>query len=207
MTDPRPGRLLAEPAPQLAEERLGGGLVYPGGLLKIYRDDARTPDGVTAYREYTTHPGAAAVLARFDDGSLLLERQWRYPMNRSFLELPAGKIDAGEAPLQTAIRELREETGYSAARWACLGPMHPVISYSTEVIHLYLAEGLTAGEASLDAGECLELVRMPAHDFLATALRGEISDAKTLCGAFWLQSLLSGVLQPQWMDDSECRPA
>lgn len=197
-SDPRPERLAQEPAPGLAEERLAGEEVFSGRLLKIQRDDARTPDGLVVGREYTLHPGASAVLAFLPSGRLLLERQWRYPMNRSFIEIPAGKIDAGEDPLHTAIRELREETGYTAAEWAVLGPMHPVISYSTEVIHIYAARGLVAGPRQLDAGEALDLVEMSTDEFLLAAESGKISDAKTLAAAFFLARMQTGHLQPQW---------
>lgn len=164
----------------------------------MQRDLAQTPDGLKVGREYTLHPGASAVLAFLPDGRLLLERQWRYPMNQSFLEIPAGKIDAGEDPLQTAIRELREETGYTASEWAVLGPMHPVISYSTEVIHIYAARGLVAGRAQLDPGEALELVALSVDEFFLAAESGKITDAKTLAAAFFLARIESGHFQPSW---------
>lgn len=198
MADLRPSPLLREPAPQLAERRVSGDFLLDGCLLKIYRDAAVASDGTPCVREYTLHPGAAAVLPLFDDGSLLLERQWRYPLNRSFLEFPAGKLDPGETPLSTAMRELREETGYTAREWASLGPMHPVISYSTEVIHLFMARDLTLGESQKEAGECLELVRLTSEDFFAAIGRGEVTDSKTLVCAFWLSRLLGGHYAPEW---------
>lgn len=199
LSDPRPAMLAEEPAPALVEQRESGGPVYQGRLLKVWRDEVLTPDGHQAIREYTLHPGAAAIIPVFDNGDLLLERQWRYPLNRSFVEFPAGKLDPGETPLQTAVRELREETGYSAARWAYLGPMHPVISYSTEVIHIFLAEGLTEGLAACEAGEVIDLIRMSRRDFFAAAQSGEVSDAKTLAAAFWLQRLDLGEFVPQFV--------
>jgi ADP-ribose pyrophosphatase len=197
--DRRPAGLAIDPAPHLAERRVAGSLSFDGVLLKIYRDEAVAADGHACIREYTLHPGASAIVPILPNGNLLLERQWRYPLNRSFLEFPAGKLDAGEDPLDCAARELREETGYLATRWARLGPMHPVISYSTEVIHLFLATGMKPSESSREAGECLELIEIPPHDFLARAEAGEVSDAKTLSAAFWIQRILSGQFQPRWI--------
>ena len=197
--DRRPKGLASDPAPPLAERRVAGELSFDGVLLKIYRDEAVAADGHSCVREYTLHPGASAIVPILPNGNLLLERQWRYPLNRSFLEFPAGKLDAGEAPLDCAARELQEETGYLASRWARLGPMHPVISYSTEVIHLFLATGLRASQASREAGECLELIELRPHDFLAMVEAGEVSDAKTLTAAFWIQRILSRQFQPRWI--------
>ncbi len=196
--DPRPVGLTGEPAAHLAEQRVDGELLLDGRLLKIYRDEAVASDGTRCFREYTLHPGAAAMVPIFEDGSVLLERQWRYPLNRSFLEFPAGKLDPGETPLQTAARELAEETGYSAREWAVLGPMHPVISYSTEVIHLFLARQLTEGVAQREGGECLDLVRMPLDAFFASISAGLVTDAKTLACAYWLTRMQSGHYVPAW---------
>ena len=122
--DLRPPALAHDEGVALAEDRLSGEAVYDGVLLKIHRDQVVCADGHQAIREYTLHPGATAVMPMFDDGSLLMERQWRYPLNRSFLEFPAGKLEAGEDVLASARRELREETGYAASQWAYLGSMH-----------------------------------------------------------------------------------
>lgn len=200
--DPRPAQGVNEPAPHLAESRLGGQPVFEGVLLKIQRDSARAADGTECVREYTLHPGASAIIPVFDNGDLLLERQWRYPLNRSFLEFPAGKLDAGEDPLASAIRELREETGFSAAQWARAGQMHPVISYSTEVIHLFLAKGLTKGPAALEAGECLDLVRLSQDDFFQAVHQGQVTDAKTMTAALWLSQWRAGAWQPDWFEPS-----
>ncbi|HSG21029.1 MAG TPA: NUDIX hydrolase, partial [Burkholderiaceae bacterium] len=184
LPDPRPRRLPGEPSPGLSEARQSGDLVYEGVLLKIHRDVATAADGHACIREYTIHPGAAAIVPLIGTNRVLMERQWRYPLNRSFLEFPAGKLDAGEPPLQAARRELQEETGYRARRWASLGPMHPVISYSTEVIHLFLADDLVAGESAREAGECLEVVEIGIDDLFARIQAGEVTDAKTLSAAF-----------------------
>ncbi|MDP4576379.1 MAG: NUDIX hydrolase, partial [Burkholderiaceae bacterium] len=109
--DQRPAPLVGEIGQALSETRISGELVYSGVLLKIQRDLAVASDGHECVREYTLHPGAAAIVPLLGDDRLLMERQWRYPLNRSFLEFPAGKLDAGEPPLKTARRELLEETG------------------------------------------------------------------------------------------------
>ena len=172
----------------LTERFVAGEQVYDGGLLKVYRDTVRLPDGTTGYREYIRHPGAVAVLARFDDGALLLERQFRYPSRREFIEIPAGKLEPGEPHLETAKRELLEETGYVASEWRRLGVLHTAIAYTDEAIELYLAGGLTEKQAKLDAGEFLEVLKLPFDEALAMVRDGRITDAKTVCGLLWLKT-------------------
>ena len=164
----------------LRETRIDGEAVYDGALLHVRRDRVRLPDGAQATREYVVHPGAVLVVPVLDDGRLVVERQFRYPLQRVFLEFPAGKIDPGEAPEATARREMIEETGYAVERLVPLAVLHPVISCSTEAIRCYVGEGLRAVGAALDAGEYLE-VEAISVDALCEALdRGEISDAKTM---------------------------
>ena len=177
--DPRPPAPAAVP-PRFAETRIDGRPVYQGALLDVRRDRVQLPDGGEGVREYVVHPGAVLVVPVLDDGRLIVERQFRYPLQRVFLEFPAGKIDPGEAPEDTARREMIEETGYAVERLVPLAVLHPVISYSTEAIRCYVGEGLRAVGAALDAGEYLEVEAMSV-DALCEALdRGEISDAKTM---------------------------
>ncbi len=196
--DPRPSGRPDEPYPSLLEERVDGESVFQGRLLKVYRDRVRAPDGFEQTFEYTLHPGAAVVVPMLDDGRLVLERQWRYPLNKSFLEFPAGKLNPGEDPLAAVQRELTEETGYRAAQWAKLGEMHPVIAYSTEVIHLFMAKSLTAGPSAREQGECMELVVMTQESFFEAIHAGEITDSKTLSCALWLDRILRGAWKPVW---------
>jgi ADP-ribose pyrophosphatase len=178
-SDPRPPPPRPLPS-SLAETRIDGEQVYSGVLLDVRRDRVRLPDGHESLREYVVHPGAVLVVPVLDDGRLLVERQFRYPLQRVFIEFPAGKLDAGEDALATARRELIEETGYAAARFTRLGVVHPVISYSTESIELYVAEDLTHVGAKLDHGEFLEILTMSLEELLVALDEGDITDAKTV---------------------------
>ncbi|XZG69765.1 NUDIX domain-containing protein [Chitinibacteraceae bacterium HSL-7] len=170
----------------LIERRVASERVFDGKLLHINCDAVTLPDGSHATREYVVHPGAVMVIPLFDDGCVLMERQFRYPLDRVFVEFPAGKLDAGEAPLTCGQRELLEETGYTASDWTYLGVIHPLISYTTEEIHLFIARGLIAGEAQLDEGEFVETCVMTQDALFDGVTSGQITDAKTIAGLFWL---------------------
>lgn len=183
---------------QLVETFVSGQQVFKGALLDVRRDTVAMPDGAHATREYVVHPGAAVVVPILDDGRLVLERQFRYPVGRVMLEFPAGKLDAGEAPLACAQRELTEETGYRAREWALAGTTHNAIGYSTEAIYILFARGLSAGSAALDAGEFLEVALLDEPALDAAAARGELTDAKTLIALLWLQKWRGGAWPLQW---------
>jgi ADP-ribose diphosphatase len=176
----------------LSEHRLSTELVYDGKLLKVRSDTVRLPDGGTAGREWIEHPGAVAVLALTDSGELVMERQFRYPLGRDMIEIPAGKIDPHEDPLATAKRELREETGYTAAEWAHVATIHIAIAYSNEHIEIYLAKGLKQEKARLDEEEFLEVFTLPLATALAWVREGKITDSKTVAGLFWGEKILGG---------------
>ena len=178
--------------PALAETCVDSTTVYAGNFLTLKRDTVALPDGKHATREYVVHPGAVMVIPLFDDGRVLMERQYRYPLSRVMTEFPAGKLDPEEGALACAKRELREETGYTAREYIYLTRIHPVISYSTEFIDIYLARGLTAGEADLDDGEFLETFTSTLPELLERVRTGEISDVKTIIGTMWLEKALSG---------------
>jgi ADP-ribose pyrophosphatase len=182
----------------LVERLIEGSQVYRGNFLDVRRDRVMLPDGREAQREYIRHPGAVMVVPLLDDGRLLMERQYRYPMGRVLLEFPAGKLDAGEAPLVCGQRELLEETGYSAAEWAYAGVLHNAIAYSDEGIHIFFARGLTRGEQKLDDGEFLELVTHTVDKLDRMAACGELTDAKTLIGLLWLQRWQQGAWALDW---------
>jgi ADP-ribose pyrophosphatase len=174
-----------KPPHDLEETRLSGEEVYSGGLLHVQRDVVRLPDGTEGVREYIRHPGAVAILALFDDGQVLLERQFRYPHRKVFIEIPAGKCEPGEDRLATARRELQEETGYVAEEWRRLGVVHPAIAYTDEAIELFLARKLTLRESKLDAGEFLEIFTVPLQQAVAMVRDGAITDSKTVAGLLW----------------------
>lgn len=164
----------------LTETPLTSDAIFDGKLLHVRRDTVRLPDGGTSVREWIDHPGAAGVVPLFEDGSTVLIRQFRYPPRREFLEIPAGKFDRpNEEPEALASRELEEETGLRADHYTYLGKTYPGIGYSNEVIHLFLAEGITEGEAGSDDDEFVEPVRMPLAEAVRKARAGEILDAKS----------------------------
>jgi ADP-ribose pyrophosphatase len=182
----------------LVETTLDSQEILKGHFLHVLRDSVRLPDGSQATREYVIHSGAVMVVALLGDGRLVLERQYRYPMQAVMLEFPAGKLDPGESSLACAQRELREETGYSAREWAKAGVLHPVISYSTEFIDIWFARGLTLGQRKLDAGEFLDVFTATPAELLAWCANGQVTDAKTLTGMLWLQNVLSGAWTLDW---------
>jgi len=182
----------------LQEHLLQSTQVYRGSFLDVRHDVVRLPDGTTATREYIVHPGAVMVVPLLDDGRLVIERQWRYPLARTMLEFPAGKLEAGEPPLACAVRELAEETGYHAAEWARAGILHNAIAYSNEGIEVWFARGLTLGERHLDAGEFLDVGTASIEELDAMARSGELTDAKTLIGLLWLQNWRAGRWPLEW---------
>ena len=182
----------------LTETRVASQELLRGHFLHAMRDTVRLPDGKEATREYVIHPGAVMVVAELPDGRLVLERQFRYPVQSVMVEFPAGKLDLGEDSLVCAQRELLEETGYTARQWARAGVLHPVISYSTEFIDIWFARDLTAGQRQLDAGEFLDVFSASADELLQWCRDGRITDAKTLTGVLWLQNLRSGAWSLDW---------
>ena len=175
----------------LTESCIATETIRSGGMLTLKVDQVSLPSGRIGQREYVVHPGASVVVALLPNGHVLLEKQFRYPLHQVFIELPAGKIDASEAPLLTAQRELLEETGYSAKEWVALGSQHPCIGYSDEVIHMYLALGLTAGQHKRDEDEALELFDLSFADCLALIKSGQISDGKTMLALFMAEQYLA----------------
>ncbi len=182
----------------LREDTLESKQVYRGNFIDVRCDRVRLPNGATATREYVVHPGAVMVVPLLDDGRLVMERQYRYPLSRVMLEFPAGKIEPGEPPLQCAVRELAEETGYRAAEWARAGILHNAVAYSNEGIEVWFARGLIPGEAALDHGEFLDVSTASLDELLALAQTGELTDAKTLIGLLWLQNWRAGQWDVRW---------
>lgn len=180
----------------LRETRIDGELAYDGHFLKVTRDRIKLPDGSESQREFIRHPGAVVILPLLPDGRVLLERQFRYPNDRVFIEFPAGKIDPGEEALACAKRELEEETGYTAREWNFVCTIHNAIAYSDEHLDIFLARDLTQGEAKLDEGEFLELFTATIPELLEMVRHGEITDVKTIIGTFWLEKFAAGTWTP-----------
>ncbi|MDQ3188914.1 MAG: NUDIX hydrolase [Pseudomonadota bacterium] len=174
------------------EQTLNSRLVFEGAFLRLFVDNVRAADGHVGTREYLRHPGAVMVVPLLPDGNVVLERQFRYPLKKTEVEFPAGKIDAGESPFECGQRELLEETGYRAARWSYLGGLHNAIAYSDEKIEMFLAEELTHEGATLDAGETLEVFTAPWQQLLQWVREGTVTDVKTMVGVMWLEKVLAG---------------
>lgn len=185
----------------LIEHKVSQQELLRGNFLHAFRDTVRLPNQDLATREYVVHPGAVMVIPMLDTPEglhLVLERQYRYPVGQVMIEFPAGKLDAGEDPWLCAQRELQEETGYTARQWARAGVLHPVIAYSTEVIEIWFAKDLSLGERQLDAEEFLDVFTATPMQLMAWCQNGQVTDAKTLTGALWLQNTLSGHWPLTW---------
>ena len=185
----------------LIEHRVHQEELLRGRFLHAFRDTVRLPNQNLSTREYVVHPGAVMVIPMLDtpDGlRLVMERQFRYPVGQVMTEFPAGKLDPGEDPWLCAQRELQEETGYTARQWARAGVLHPVISYSTEVIEIWVAKELSLGERRLDTDEFLDVFTASPSELMAACQQGRLTDAKTLTGLLWLQNVQSGQWPLHW---------
>ncbi len=182
----------------LVERRVSGEQVWRGHFLDVRRDVIAQPDGQTATREYIVHPGAVMVVPLLDDGRLVMERQYRYPLARVLLEFPAGKLEPGESVRACAARELVEETGYTATEWARACLVHNACAYSDERIEIWFARGLRAGPSRLDLGELLDVCLVSEPELDALAASGALTDVKTLIGLQWLQKWRAGRWTLDW---------
>ena len=164
---------------KLREIRTGGQQVFDGRLLKVFRDEITLPNGHAGVREYIRHNGAVAIVAMDDSGRIIMERQFRYPVDGVISEIPAGKVDGPEDRLLAAKRELMEETGYEADNWESLGDYYPSAAYTSERLTLYLATGLHRGEQKLDEDEFLNWQFVPLDEVVEEIMAGGIPDGKT----------------------------
>ena len=164
----------------LIEKTVDSSEVFAGEMLHVYRDNIELPNGMMATREYVKHVGAVAVVALTENGSVVMEKQYRYPARRVVTEIPAGKLDSLEEDrLEAAKRELREETGIEADEWVELGEYHPASAYCNEKIWMFMARGLRKGEQDLDEDEFLNVVEVPLEELVEQVLDGTIKDGKT----------------------------
>jgi ADP-ribose pyrophosphatase len=165
---------------ELVETKLNSRETFSGRLLHVYLDEVRLPDGTTSTREWIRHPGASAVLPVFENGDVMMVKQFRYPLSQVFYEVPAGKLDPGETPGSTAERELREEAGLVCGQYAYVGHFYPSIGYTNEIIHLYVAWDIETVSQNVDDDEFLIKERLPFRQAVEMVHSGEISDGKTM---------------------------
>lgn len=184
--------------PHLTEQTTAREELLKGHFLHVVRETVRLPDGGAATREFVLHPGAVAVVPLLDDGRIVLERQYRHATRQVHVEIPAGKLDAGEEPLACGQRELLEETGYVAREWAYAFTMYPTVAYSDEAIHIWFARGLEHRGARLDEGEFLDVFTATPEEFLGWCREGKVRDSKTLAAAVWIQNVVAGDWKLDW---------
>lgn len=170
------------------EKTLKSEKIYEGAIINLRRDKVTVQDG-TSYREIIEHNGGAVIAALTEDKKLVMVRQYRKPAGKVVLEVPAGKIDPGEKPMEAAVRELKEETGYTAAKVEFLSQFYPSVGYSEEILYLYLCTGLIPGETSFDENEAIDIEEIELDKLFKMAMSGEIEDAKTLIAILMLKAL------------------
>lgn len=175
----------------LEEKQLSSEQKFDGKIVKLYVDKVELEDGVQTFREVIKHPGGVCVVPLDSDGSVLFVRQFRYPHARVLLEIPAGKLEFGEDHHACGLRELKEETGCTCDKYDYLGCLLPTPAYDSEVIHMYLARGLHYGEKKLDAGEFLDIEKIPLDKAAEMVMNNEIADAKTQIAILKTKILLS----------------
>lgn len=183
---------LITPKQNLTEKKETSQIVYSGSFFNVHKDTVLLPNQKTSTREYIRHPGAVIILPVLENGKVIVERQFRYPLNRVFLEFPAGKLDPGEDPFTCAKRELVEETGYHAKTWQYVCTIHNAIGYSDEELHMYLAKDLEKGQTHLDEEEFIETISLSLDELLKAVQNGDITDVKTVIGSFWLEKIFAG---------------
>jgi ADP-ribose pyrophosphatase len=165
----------------LTEKELSSQRVYDGRLLQVYVDDVKLPDNSESTRDWIKHPGASAIVPVFEDGTIMLLKQYRYPPRKLFIEVPAGKLDEGEPPIVTAKRELEEETGYECSDIESAGSFFPAIGYADEEIFVFVAWNLQKKLKNVDDDEFVINHRVSFAEALDMIATGEIDDAKTIC--------------------------
>ena len=174
------------------EKQIASEKIFEGKIFRVTRDKVILSDGQERPREVVLHHGGVGIVPVTENGDVLMVRQYRYAVSQELLEIPAGKLEAGEDPFEAAVRELSEETGCSAEHWTDLGEMYPTPGYCSEVLHIYLATGLKDGEMHLDDGELLSVERIPMDELYSRILKNEIRDAKTVFGFLKAKEIVAG---------------
>ena len=174
------------------EERVETELAYRGQIVNVRRDKARLQNGNIAGREVVEHPGGVGIVPVTQDNEILMVRQFRYPLGKELLEIPAGKLAPGEDPLDCAVRELSEETGCTAGRHVFLGEIYPTPGYCEEKLHIYLALDLEYGKAHLDENELLCTEPVPMGQLVEMIMRNELPDAKSIIGVMKAKMYMEG---------------
>ncbi len=177
------------------EKTLATEMIYEGAILNLRRDKVTVMEG-ESYREIVEHNGGAVIAALKPDGKMIMVRQFRKPAERVMLEVPAGKIDPGESPETAALRELKEETGYTAGKIEKLTQMYPSVGYSQEILHIYLCTELDAGETAFDENEAIDIEEYPIDKLVNMVMKGEIQDGKSQVAILMVrQRIAEGTLQ------------
>lgn len=172
---------------ELSEKKIDSSKKFDGKILHLYVDEVRLPNGHTSFREVVRHPGASAVLVRSNEGKIILERQYRYPIDEILWEIPAGKLDLQEDPLDCAKRELMEETGVTAQKWEQLGHIYTTPGFSDEKIYIYFASEISNGKTHFDEDEFVEVKYFTVHEVELMIVENEIVDSKTIAAFFRAQ--------------------
>ncbi|MBK5261169.1 MAG: NUDIX hydrolase [Peptostreptococcaceae bacterium] len=154
--------------------------IYKGKMINLRKDNVEIVNGKTSIREIVEHNGGVGLAVLTEHGKMVLVRQFRKPLERDILEIPAGKIEKNEEPMVAAIRELKEETGYTAKNMKFIGKMYPSVGYTTELIYLYLCTELTPGETDFDESEAIDIEEYDLEELYKMSLSGKIEDGKTL---------------------------
>ena len=175
----------------LKENKISSTIIYQGRLLDVRCDKVILPNGKTSTREWIKHPGAVCMIPRLPDNKIALIRQYRYPVNKEMIELPAGKLEDNENPVTCAKRELEEEIGYKSEKLTFLTNLHPAIGFSDEIMGLYLAEDLVQTTSNKDEDEFLELIPTSLNKAVEMVWKGKITDVKTIIGILWAERLLT----------------
>ena len=176
---------------ELFERKLNSRQIFDGIVVKLFVDDVELPDGKKAIREIVRHPGAVCVIPIDSDDNVIMIKQFRYPFSEVLLEVPAGKLEPGEDPLEAVKRELEEESGVVADNVEYIGPMYTTVAILDEKIHMYLATGLTYKNAHPDDGEFLEVEKIPLKTLVEMAMDGKIPDAKTQIAILKAEKILA----------------